>query len=105
MTKLHLLLAAGSCVVALGAWPALAADVRSQLTPELIYEHCQAAGLGSEAEGTVMLPEGRRISGTVLCTAEDLVAPKITGPRRHHDDDEDEDEDHDRRSHDEGEDD
>jgi len=73
----------------LAVLPAGAADVRAQLTPELIYEHCRAAGVGSETEGTFMLPGGSRITGTVLCTADDLVA--TAAPQRHRDDDEDDD--------------
>lgn len=92
MTIRTIPLAAGlCCVTALAAVPALAADVRGQLTPELIYEHCRAAGVGSETEGTFMLPGGQRLAGTVLCTAEDLVAPKLTATRGHGDDAEDDD--------------
>jgi hypothetical protein len=88
------------------ALPASAADIRAQLTPELIYSHCQAAGVGSETEGTFMLPGGR-VTGTVLCTEADLVAPPMTASRRHDDDegyDDDnghnEDDDHDEGSQD-----
>lgn len=95
MTRTIARLAATACgICVLGALPASAADIRGELTPELIYDHCQAAGVGSETEGTFMLPDGRRISGTVLCTAEDLVAAKAKPSRRHHDDDDDEGEDH-----------
>ena len=68
------------------ALPASAADVRGQLTPELIYNHCLAAGVGSETEGTFMLPGGR-VTGTVLCNATDLSAPKVAASRQHGDDD------------------
>jgi hypothetical protein len=78
----------------LGALPAAAADIRGELTPELIYDHCRTAGVGSETEGTFMLPDGRRIAGTVLCTAEDLAAAKAK-PSRHHDDEDDDDDDDD----------
>jgi hypothetical protein len=78
----------------LGTFPASAADVRAELTPDLIYEHCLAAGVGSEAEGTFMLPGGRRVSGTVLCTAEDLAAAKAK-PSRFSDDENGEDDDDD----------
>jgi len=50
--------------------------------------------VGSETEGNFMLPDGRRITGTVLCTAEDLAAAKAK-PLRHRDDDEDDDDDDD----------
>lgn len=78
------------------ALPASAADIRSQLTPDLIYNHCRTAGVGSETEGTFMLPSGR-VTGTVLCTDADLAAPKMLASRyrddddhgRHHDDDDD----------------
>lgn len=79
-----------------------AADIRKQLTPELIYEHCVAAGVGSETEGTFMLPGGR-LTGTIACTQQDLVAvPKAA--RNHHDDDDDDDDDdhHGGREHGEG---
>ena len=69
------------------ALPASAGDIRAQLPPELIYSHCQKAGVGSETEGTFMLPSGR-ITGSVLCTQEDLVASKMA-PARRYDDDED----------------
>lgn len=91
MTKTMTTLAAticGFCALAGTALPASAADVRAELTPDLIYDHCQATGVGREAEGTFMLPGGARISGTVLCTAEDLIATKAK-PSRHHDDDDD----------------
>lgn len=78
--------------ITLGVFPASAADVRAELTPDLIYDHCLAAGVGSETEGTFMLSGGRRVSGTLLCTAEDLVAPK---GRPSSQDDEDDDDEHD----------
>lgn len=80
-------------------FPAMAADVRAELTPDLIYEHCLAAGVGSETEDTFMLPGGRRVTGTVLCAADDLIAAKAKPSRRDHedeDDDDDDDGDHDR---------
>lgn len=93
MTRTIAKLAATACgICLLGALPAAAADIRGQLTPDLIYDHCRAAGVGSEAEGTFMLPDGRRITGTVLCTAEDLVAAKAK-PSRHREDDDEEDDD------------
>jgi hypothetical protein len=81
------------------ALPASAADIRAQLTPDLIHNHCQVAGVGSETEGTFMLPSGRVI-GTVLCNESDLSAPKIAASKQHgdddqgryHDDDDDDDE-------------
>ena len=87
------------------ALPASAADIRSQLTPDRIYAHCQTAGLGSETEGTFMLPGGR-VTGSVLCTEADMAAP-TGGPlaqrrdghdddRDHEDDDDDDDDDDDR---------
>lgn len=92
MTKTITTLAATVCgfyALAGAALPASAADVRAELTPDLIYDHCLAAGVGSEAEGTFMLPGGARISGTVLCTAEDVSATKAKSSRRHDDDDDD----------------
>lgn len=80
-------------VIMLGAFPAAAADVRAELTPDLIYDHCLAAGVGNETEGTFMLPGGRRVSGTVLCTAEDLVAAKAKPSRYSDDENGDEDQD------------
>jgi hypothetical protein len=68
------------------ALPASAGDIRAQLTPDLIYSHCQTAGAGSEKEGTFMLPSGRA-TGTVLCTAEDLAAPKTSASAQRGDDD------------------
>jgi len=68
------------------ALPATAADIRAQLSPDLIYNHCQAAGVGSEAEGTFMVANGR-VTGTVLCTEADLVAPKVTASSRDGEDD------------------
>jgi hypothetical protein len=71
------------------ALPASAADIRGQLTPDLIHAHCQKAGIGSETEGTFMLPSGR-VTGTVLCTETDMVAPAagpLAGRRDGHDDD------------------
>lgn len=70
------------------ALPATAADVRAQLSPDLISKHCQVAGVGSETEGTFMLPDGR-VTGTVHCTDTDLVAPKVAASSRHRDDDDD----------------
>jgi hypothetical protein len=95
MTRTIVRLAATACgICVLGALPASAADIRGELTPDLIYDHCLAAGVGSETEGIFMLPDGRRITGTVLCTAEDLAAAKAK-PSRHRDDDEDDDDDDD----------
>lgn len=94
MTKTRTILAAtlgGVGVLAGAVLSASAADVRAELTPELIYDHCMAAGVGSETEGTFMLPGGGRVKGTVLCTAEDLTAAKAK-PSRHRDDDDDDDE-------------
>lgn len=80
------------------ALPASAADIRDQLTPNLIYNRCQAAGIGSETEGTVMLPNGGRVAGSVLCTAEDLAAANAMSSanidREDDADDEHENEDH-----------
>lgn len=91
MTRTFVRLAASACgICVLGALPAAAADIRGELTPELIYDHCLAAGVGSETEGAFMLPDGRRITGTVLCTAADLVAAKAK-PSRHGDDEDDDD--------------
>lgn len=97
MTKTTIPLAATLCgVTVLAALPASAADVRAELTPELIYGHCLAAGVGSETEGTFMLPGGRRITGTVLCTTEDVLASKGKPSRRRNDgDDDDEGDDND----------
>jgi hypothetical protein len=72
------------------ALPALAGDVRAQLTPDLVYSHCYTAGVGSEKEGTFMLASGR-VTGTVLCTAEDLAAPKMSASARRGDDDDNDD--------------
>ena len=76
------------------ALPAAAGDIRAQLTPDLIYQHCQAAGVGSQTEGTFMLPGGR-VTGTVLCTAADLAASNMLAARHGDDEDDDhEDDDH-----------
>lgn len=92
MTKTITTLAAAVCGLGvLGALPASAADVRGELTPDLIHDHCLSAGVGSETEGIFMLPGGRRVTGTVLCTAEDLAAAKAK-PTRHDDDEDDDDE-------------
>ena len=76
------------------ALPASAADIRAQLTPDLIYNHCQVAGVGSETEGTFMLPSGR-VTGTVLCNESDLSALKMAALNQHGDDDQDDDDDND----------
>lgn len=93
MSSLKTLLALGLIgTTALAALSALAAnDVRSQLTPDLIYEHCKAAGVGSEAEGTFLLPGGVRVTGTVFCTAEELALSKAADRRGRHNDDDDDD--------------
>ena len=70
------------------ALPAMAGDIRAQLTPDLIYSHCQTAGVGSQTEGTFMLPSGR-VTGTVLCTEADLAAATMPAGAS-----EDDDEDH-----------
>lgn len=72
------------------ALPASAGDVRAQLTPDLIYNHCKTAGIGSEAEGTFMLPNGR-VTGTVFCTEADLAAPKMTASTHQGNEDDDDD--------------
>ena len=81
------------------ALPALAGDVRAQLTPDLIYSHCQAAGVGSQTEGTFMLPGGR-VTGTVLCTEADLAAANMMAPTQYGEDDDDDGDNHRRRSRD-----
>lgn len=68
------------------ALPAMAGDIRAQLTPDLIYSHCRAAGVGSQTEGTFMLPGGR-VTGTVLCTEADLAAANMMAPTYRRDDD------------------
>ena len=78
------------------ALPAAAEDVRADLTPDLIYSHCRSAGVGSQTEGTFMLPGGR-VTGTVLCTEADVSAANMPSPNRDRDDDDD---DHHGRSHD-----
>lgn len=74
------------------ALPASAEDVRAQLTPDLIYNHCQTAGVGSETEGTFMLPNGR-VTGTVLCSEADLAASKMAASSHRGDDDDDNEDD------------
>lgn len=74
--------------------PAMAGDVRAQLTPDLIFSHCQTAGVGSQTEGGFMLPGGR-VTGTVLCTEADLAAANIIAPTQYGED-EDDDDDNDR---------
>lgn len=76
------------------ALPAAAADIRGQLTPDLIYQHCKTAGVGSEIEGTFMLPGGR-VTGTVLCTEADLAASNMLAARHGDDEDDDDHEDDD----------
>jgi hypothetical protein len=78
------------------ALPAAAADVRAQLTPDLIYNHCRTAGVGSQTEGTFMLPSGR-VTGTVLCTDADIAASTMAPAYRG---DDDEGDDHRDRGHD-----
>lgn len=58
------------------ALPATASDVKGQLTPDLIYNHCRTAGVGSQTEGTFMLPGGR-VTGTVHCTDTDMAAANM----------------------------
>jgi hypothetical protein len=70
------------------ALPAAAEDVRAELTPDLIYSHCRLAGVGSQTEGTFMLPGGR-VTGTVHCTEADVSAVNMPSPNRDHDDDDD----------------
>ena len=93
LTTIRLAVALCSLGVAL---PASAADIRAQLTPDLIYNHCQLAGVGSETEGTFMLPSGR-VTGTVLCNESDLSAPTMAALNQHGDDDQDDDDDDDER--------
>ena len=76
------------------ALPAAAADIRGQLTPDLIYQHCKTAGVGSQTEGTFMLPGGR-VTGTVRCTQADLAVSNIPTSRHGDDDDDDDHEDDD----------
>lgn len=71
------------------------ADIRSQLTPDLIAQHCIANGVGSNVEGVFMLADGTRLNGSILCAAEDMIAPAKTtrqgdddeGEREHEEDD------------------
>ena len=70
------------------ALPAAAEDVRARLTPDLIYGHCRSAGVGSQTEGTFMLPSGR-VTGTVLCTEADISASNMPSPNRERNDDDD----------------
>ncbi|KKB86395.1 hypothetical protein VW29_02170 [Devosia limi DSM 17137] len=86
------------------ALPALAGDVRAQLTPDLIYSHCQAAGVGSQTESTFMLPGGR-VTGTVLCTEADLVAANMMAPTQYGEDEDGDDDNQARRGHDDNHDD
>ncbi|ALV26667.1 MAG: hypothetical protein KJ944_09945 [Alphaproteobacteria bacterium] len=72
------------------ALPAMAGDVRAQLTPDLIYSHCQTAGVGSQTEGTFMLPGGR-VTGTVLCTEADLAAANMMAPTQYGEEEDDDD--------------
>lgn len=76
------------------ALPAAAEDVRARLTPDLIYDHCRSAGVGSQTEGTFMLRDGR-VTGTVLCTDADVSASNMASPNRDRDDDDDDDRGHD----------
>jgi hypothetical protein len=89
--RMPVLLAIGVAVLATS--PVLAADVRAQLTPELIWQHCAAHGVGSPVDGVWMLPNGERVSGTITCTDADMVQPAGALMRRGDDDDEDEGDD------------
>ena len=80
-TRRHMLMAtaltSAGALFALGAAtePVWASDVRDQLTPDLIAQHCIANGEGSNVEGVFLTAAGARIKGSVLCTTEDLKAP------------------------------
>ena len=52
-----------------------AADIRNELPANLIAEHCLAKGVGSNEEGVFLLPGGKRLTGSILCTDADMVAP------------------------------
>jgi hypothetical protein len=72
--------------------PSSASDVRAQLSPDLIAQHCIANGEGSNVEAIFITAAGARIKGSVLCTSEDLKV-SVTAPGREtrdHDDSEDE---------------
>jgi hypothetical protein len=82
------LITGAALLVLLPVLPATAADIRARLTPELVAQHCIANGVGSDVDAVFMLGSGERLSGSVLCTAEDMVVPpKPKGGN----DDEDED--------------
>ena len=97
-TRRHMLMAtaltSAGALFALGAAtaPSSASDVRAQLSPDLIAQHCIANGDGSNVEGVFMTPARARIKGTVLCTSEDLKAPTTMSGQRSGDHDDDENE-------------
>lgn len=92
LSRTSLIIAICSLGTTLPAW---ANDIRDQLTPDLIYQHCRAAGVGSETEGTFMLPGGR-VTGSVRCSEADLAASNGMAAGRHGDDDDDDEDDDDR---------
>ena len=97
-TRRHMLMAtaltSAGALFAFGAATATssASDVRAQLSPDLIAQHCIANGEGSNVEGVFMTPAGTRIKGSVLCTSEDLKAPIMMSGQKtgDHDDGENE---------------
>ena len=95
-TRRHILMAtaltSAGALFALGAASSSASDVRTQLSPDLIAQHCIANGEGSNVEGVFMTSAGARIKGSVLCTGEDLKAPIMMSGQKtgDHDDDENE---------------
>lgn len=76
----------GIGLAAVAASPASAEDIKSQLPADLVADHCLANGVGSKTEGTFILPDGKRLTGTVLCEQKDLAA--VASPRGGDDDDE-----------------
>ena len=70
-------LAAAAALYSLTFAPrAQGADIRAQLTPELIAQHCAANGIGSNVEGRFLLNNGQRLTGSVLCAGADMITLK-----------------------------
>ena len=75
--------------------PSMATDIRAELTPEMIAQHCLANGEGSNVEGTFMTSARVRLKGSVICTKDDMRAPASSFKRGDDEGDEIEDGDDD----------
>lgn len=58
----------------------MAADIKDKVPPDLLAQYCTGKDFVTENQVSLMLPDGSTISGTIVCSAEDLTGTGSVPP-------------------------